>query len=292
MKQKKIFFLTLVLFILIIAGATYAYSKLSSENSADNLSSLRLTNSGNPTEVESETKQETQSQAEAQTETEKETNAQTETQTETEKETNAQTETQTETEEETKTQTETQTATSSKTQSASSPEAKNAQQAQTASPATPSSAETESKENASAADSQYMLAPDFTVTDADGKEIDLFSLLGKPAVLNFWNSNCPPCMMEMPDFQEAYEELGDEITFIMIDTVGAMGETKESGQKYVEEEGFTFPVYYDTSQDAIYTYGITGFPTTFFISKEGYLIAGASGMIDKDTLMRGIDMIR
>lgn len=138
---------------------------------------------------------------------------------------------------------------------------------------------------------QYSLAPDFTVTDVDGKEVSLLDLLDKPAIINFWNSNCPPCKMEMPDFQEMYDEYKEDIQFIMIDTVGAMGETKASGEAYIKEQEFTFPVYYDTSQDAIYTYGISAFPTTYFIDKDGYLIAGARGMIDKETLQMGIDMI-
>ena len=136
-------------------------------------------------------------------------------------------------------------------------------------------------------------APDFTVWDKDGKEVHLLELLdGKPGVLNFWTSKCPPCKEEMPEFQEVYEEMGEEIQFIMLDGVGCMGETEESGKAYVEEQGFTFPVYYDLEMDAVMTYGIQAFPTTFFIDKDGNLAAGRTGILTKELLQQGIELIK
>lgn len=135
-------------------------------------------------------------------------------------------------------------------------------------------------------------APDFTVYDADSNEVSLSSLLGKPAVLNFWASTCPPCRAEMPHFQAAYEELGEDVTFIMIDGVGSMnGETQEAGETYIQEEGYTFPVYFDTDQDAVYTYGISAFPTTYFIDADGNLVARGMGQLSEEALQQGLDMI-
>lgn len=135
-------------------------------------------------------------------------------------------------------------------------------------------------------------APDFTVYDADGNEVTLSSLLGKPAVLNFWASTCPPCRVEMPHFQAAYEELGEDVTFIMIDGVGSMnGETQDAGQTYIQEEGYTFPVYFDTEQNAVYTYGISAFPTTYFIDADGNLVARGMGQLSEEALQQGLDMI-
>ena len=99
---------------------------------------------------------------------------------------------------------------------------------------------------------EYAEAPDFTVWDQDGNQTSLKEILeGKPAVINFWTSKCPPCKEEMPDFEEVYQEMKDQVQFIMVDSVGCMGETEESGRAYVEEQGFTFPVYYDLEMDAV-----------------------------------------
>lgn len=139
---------------------------------------------------------------------------------------------------------------------------------------------------------QTVAAPDFTVYDAEGNEVTLSSLLGKPAVLNFWASTCPPCRAEMPHFQAAYEELGEDVTFIMIDGVGSMnGETQEAGEAYIQEEGYTFPVYFDTDQNAVYTYGISAFPTTYFIGADGSLVARGMGQLSEEALDQGLGMI-
>ena len=99
----------------------------------------------------------------------------------------------------------------------------------------------------------------------------------------------------MPEFHEVYEEIGDEVQFVMVDCVGVyVGgsmETQEKGQAYIEEQKFTFPVYFDRDMDAVNTYGITSFPTTYFLDKDGNLVTYALGAIDRDTLELGISMI-
>lgn len=144
--------------------------------------------------------------------------------------------------------------------------------------------ETSSREE-SKEDADYSEAPDFAIWDQDGNQTSLKEILeGKPAVLNFWTSKCPPCREEMPDFEEVYQEMKDQVQFIMVDGVGCMGETEESGRIYVEEQGFTFPVYYDLRMEAVTNYGIRAFPTTYILNSEGQLVTGGSGMISKDVL--------
>ncbi len=135
------------------------------------------------------------------------------------------------------------------------------------------------------------VAPDFTVENADGEEVSLHEFFGKPIVLNFWASWCGPCKMELPDFQDAYEKYAGEIEFLMVNMTDGMQETKEIAMKYMEDAGYTLPVYYDTAQDAAYTYAVYSLPTTFFISAEGEPVAYAQGMIDAKTLEKGISMI-
>ncbi len=143
----------------------------------------------------------------------------------------------------------------------------------------------------SAEDRDKVLAPDFTVYDKNGDEVKLSDYNGKPIVINFWASWCGPCKMEMPDFQEKYTELKDSINFLMVNMTDGSRETVKSASEFIEEQGYDFPVFYDTESDAAITYGATALPTTFFIDAEGYAVAQASGAIDGDTLQRGIDMI-
>lgn len=134
-------------------------------------------------------------------------------------------------------------------------------------------------------------APDFTVVDAEGEEVKLSDYVGKPIVLNFWASWCSPCKSEMPEFNEAWEELDGEVQFLMVNMTDGARETVESAKEYVEGEGFTFPVLFDTQSEAAIAYSAYSLPTTYFIDAEGYLVARAVGAIDGDTLQRGLDMI-
>ena len=134
-------------------------------------------------------------------------------------------------------------------------------------------------------------APDFTVYDLAGNPVRLSDGFGKPLVLNFWASWCGPCQMEMPDFQEKYLELGDEVTFMIVNMTDGSRETVEIASAFIRDMGYTFPVYYDTDMDAAITYSVYSLPTTYFVDAQGNLVAQATGAIDAQTLQRGIDLI-
>jgi len=154
-----------------------------------------------------------------------------------------------------------------------------------------SSAATESSSAEEEKREERIPAPDFSVEDTEGNPVALSDLVGNPVVLNFWASWCPPCRSEMPEFNRVYEDIGDTVQFMMINAIGSRGETKEDGMRYIAEEAFTFPVYFDMEQEAVIEYGIRAFPTSIFIDAEGYVVAGVEGAINEETLRRGITMI-
>lgn len=134
-------------------------------------------------------------------------------------------------------------------------------------------------------------APDFTVVDIDGNEHKLSDFKGKPVILNFWASWCGPCKSEMPDFNEAYDEYKDKIHFLMVNLTDGSRETVETASSYIKEQGYSFPVYYDTMIEAANTYSVYSVPTSYFIDKKGNIIAHARGAIDRENLQKGIEMI-
>jgi len=135
-------------------------------------------------------------------------------------------------------------------------------------------------------------APDFTMADKAGNTVSLSDLEGKPVVLNFWASWCPPCKAEMPDFDKVYLELGDEVVFVMLNLADGQRETAESGLRFVSDEGFSFPVYFDTHGEGALAYSVRSIPTTVFIDRDGQVAATQMGAIDENTLRKGIELIR
>lgn len=130
-------------------------------------------------------------------------------------------------------------------------------------------------------------ARDFAVTDLDGQEVHLLDYVGKPIVLSYWATWCGACQTQMPGFNNVYEQLDGEVTFLMVNA----GESEDTVREYLSKKDYTFPVLLDTAGEAVKTYGISAFPTSFFIDAEGNLITYAVGALDEQKLMIGVDMI-
>ena len=138
---------------------------------------------------------------------------------------------------------------------------------------------------------QPSAAPDFTVYDRDGNARSFSEFKGKPVILNFWASWCGPCVSEMPEFQSFYDQYGQDIHFVLVNLTDGQQETVESATKFIDEAGYTFPVYFDTDIDAAMKYGVSAVPVSYFIDAEGYFVAWAQGALTEDMLRQGVEML-
>lgn len=138
---------------------------------------------------------------------------------------------------------------------------------------------------------QKNTAPDFTVVDYNGKQTKLSDKKGKPVVVNFWASWCGPCKSEFPAFEDAYNKYGNDVEFMMINLTDGYQETISSAKSFIDEQDYTFPVYYDTTMSASNAYGVFSIPKTLFIDKNGNIVQNRTGTISQDTLEQNIESL-
>ena len=127
-------------------------------------------------------------------------------------------------------------------------------------------------------------APDFQVMDKDGNTVKLSDFRGKPVVLNFWATWCPPCKAELPDFDEAAAAYGDEVTFLMVNLTDGSRDTVSGVKAFVSDNGYTFPVYFDTTYSAANAYRVSSIPTTYLINEAGEIVGYKVGMMTASEL--------
>ncbi len=131
-------------------------------------------------------------------------------------------------------------------------------------------------------------APDFTLKTFDGPMISMRALRGKPVVLNFWASWCPPCRIEASLLERTwrvYKRRG--VAFIGID----LQDREEDALRFIREFNITYPNAPDLTGEVSISYGVSGLPVTFFVSREGQILRRWVGAIEKEVLVRSIKEI-
>ena len=153
-------------------------------------------------------------------------------------------------------------------------------------------------ESASTTDSEdSMAAHDFTLTDQNGVAHTLSDYKGKIVFLNFWATWCPPCRAEMPYIQAIYEENfateNSDLVILSVAFPNRNGEEDITGIKaFLNENGYTYPVLMDTGGELISPYGISAFPTTFMIDKDGNVFGYVPGGMSKEMMESIISQTR
>lgn len=151
----------------------------------------------------------------------------------------------------------------------------------------------ETDEDTKAEDKQEIYpASDFVLKDQYGNAHSLADYKGKTIFLNFWATWCGPCRNEMPEIQKIYEETQqEEDSDLVVLGIAAPGLGKEGSQEeietFLEENGYTYPVLMDTTGEVFMEYGISAYPTTFMVDKDGNLFGYIQGQLNED-MMRSI----
>lgn len=108
-------------------------------------------------------------------------------------------------------------------------------------------------------------APDFTAEMADGTTFVLSEQRDKVVLLNFWATWCGPCVKEMPAFEKLNSEYGQEVVILAINCM----EDKDTVNKFISDNEYTFPFAYDTKGEIAGKYPSDGIPYTLVIGRDG-----------------------
>ena len=118
------------------------------------------------------------------------------------------------------------------------------------------------------------VAPDFTVEMLDGSKVTLSALQGKPTLLIFWATWCPPCRLELSKLQEhVIDRYGDKINVLPI----SRGEERAKVEEYISKMGYTFAVGLDGDQSIYRKYATNYIPRCFVIDAKGKVLYSGVG---------------
>jgi thiol-disulfide isomerase/thioredoxin len=111
-------------------------------------------------------------------------------------------------------------------------------------------------------------APNFNLVDLDGEGVSLTDFAGRPVLINFWASWCPPCRQEMPYLQQIHNEQAvNGLAVLAINIQESPAKVKQ----FLSENDLSIPVLFDLTGTTSGDYGIVPIPTTFFVDGEGVI---------------------
>ena len=110
------------------------------------------------------------------------------------------------------------------------------------------------------------MLPEFELKDLDGNAFSSNELIGKPTLINFWQTNCRGCIAEIPQLNRLKEKYKDSVNFISISN-----DREDFIIKILSSHGFNFKLLLDNHSYTNKTLNISGFPTNLFLDSNGIL---------------------
>ena len=132
-------------------------------------------------------------------------------------------------------------------------------------------------------------APDFTLTDLQGRSLRLSDLRGKAVILNFWATWCPPCKQEIPwfvDLQKRYGAQGLQVVGVSMDD----GDQKNVAT-FAAQNSINYPILLGTENVAQQYGGVDYLPTTFYITRDGAVLGRVFGQPEREEIERNVQRL-
>ncbi len=126
---------------------------------------------------------------------------------------------------------------------------------------------------------------DIDYTTFDGSAANFTAFGGKPLVINFFASWCPPCVAEMPEFEEVFQEYGGDVSFVGLSQDVALADA----EAIVDQTGVTYELGWDPDGDVFSQFGGIAMPTTVFVDSAGIVRTVFAGALTRDALVERIE---
>ncbi|MBP1707996.1 MAG: alkyl hydroperoxide reductase/Thiol specific antioxidant/Mal allergen [Chloroflexi bacterium] len=131
-------------------------------------------------------------------------------------------------------------------------------------------------------------APDFNLPGLDNQSVSLKGQRGKVVFINFWATSCPPCVDEMPHFQDLYRDWSARNDVVIL-TIN-IGEDAGTVRNFMQSNNYSFPVLLDTQLKVAEMYRIQYTPTSLVIDKNGLLQQRVIGAFrDKSAIVKTVE---
>lgn len=121
-------------------------------------------------------------------------------------------------------------------------------------------------------------APRYTGKTIDGEYIQLEDFRGKVVLLNMWATWCEPCKKELPELASLHRRhasRGFSVVGVSVDKPQALGKVRQ----LVGQFGIDYPIVFDPSGEAVATFELTGYPTSFLLGRDGKIRWRRNGII-------------
>lgn len=129
-------------------------------------------------------------------------------------------------------------------------------------------------------------APQFALTDLDGKTVSLTDLKGKVVIVDFWATWCGPCKASFPAMQKAVNKFKDnkDVVFLFINTWQTELDKKKNAEDFIKETKYSFHVLLDTENKVVADFKVGGIPTKFVLDKNGNIRFNVVGFTGSDDI--------
>jgi cytochrome c biogenesis protein CcmG, thiol:disulfide interchange protein DsbE len=122
---------------------------------------------------------------------------------------------------------------------------------------------------------------------ASGAKISLSQYAGKPVIVNFWASWCPPCQQETPLLASWYRQEKGRVPLIGLDE----NDTESAALSFAHAKGVSYPIGFDPQTTAASAYGVAALPQTFFLNAKHQIVARVAGAVTPSDLTNDVRLM-